>query len=169
MTMITPSYLGETIEYSSLHACRSTLEDPTIHKTDLCPSQFLNQVEMLRWDVWGALPHPDTRSGTTQCIFRRASCPHAAGLTLRLKPQGFFERDDRVRVSQTVFNVVEPSGIGSSSRRLTWISDVLPSEPERQPRILWILAILLAPLLLVRFRNAVGGSLQLGGHKPNHE
>ena len=31
MTMITPSYLGETIEYSSLHACRSTLEDPTYH------------------------------------------------------------------------------------------------------------------------------------------
>ena len=32
MTMITPSYLGETIEYSSLHACRSTLEDPTHYK-----------------------------------------------------------------------------------------------------------------------------------------
>ena len=32
MTMITPSYLGETIEYSSLHACRSTLEDPTGHQ-----------------------------------------------------------------------------------------------------------------------------------------
>ena len=32
MTMITPSYLGETIEYSSLHACRSTLEDPTNHQ-----------------------------------------------------------------------------------------------------------------------------------------
>ena len=32
MTMITPSYLGETIEYSSLHACRSTLEDPTVVK-----------------------------------------------------------------------------------------------------------------------------------------
>ena len=32
MTMITPSYLGETIEYSSLHACRSTLEDPTPHE-----------------------------------------------------------------------------------------------------------------------------------------
>ena len=31
MTMITPSYLGETIEYSSLHACRSTLEDPTMN------------------------------------------------------------------------------------------------------------------------------------------
>ena len=32
MTMITPSYLGETIEYSSLHACRSTLEDPTCNQ-----------------------------------------------------------------------------------------------------------------------------------------
>ena len=32
MTMITPSYLGETIEYSSLHACRSTLEDPTFYR-----------------------------------------------------------------------------------------------------------------------------------------
>ena len=35
MTMITPSYLGETIEYSSLHACRSTLEDPTICSTSI--------------------------------------------------------------------------------------------------------------------------------------
>ena len=50
MTMITPSYLGETIEYSSLHACRSTLEDPTLsglprHDTgglsqDSWPGQF---------------------------------------------------------------------------------------------------------------------------------
>nr|QNO48958.1 hypothetical protein OEPDFBKK_00034 [Methanosarcinales archaeon ANME-2c ERB4] len=35
MTMITPSYLGETIEYSSLHACRSTLEDPTSLQADM--------------------------------------------------------------------------------------------------------------------------------------
>ena len=35
MTMITPSYLGETIEYSSLHACRSTLEDPTEYTEDV--------------------------------------------------------------------------------------------------------------------------------------
>ena len=34
MTMITPSYLGETIEYSSLHACRSTLEDPTTPQSE---------------------------------------------------------------------------------------------------------------------------------------
>ena len=40
MTMITPSYLGETIEYSSLHACRSTLEDPTA-----VPKQIASQLE----------------------------------------------------------------------------------------------------------------------------
>ena len=39
MTMITPSYLGETIEYSSLHACRSTLEDPT--SSNILPSKQL--------------------------------------------------------------------------------------------------------------------------------
>ena len=37
MTMITPSYLGETIEYSSLHACRSTLEDPTHGRSQRFP------------------------------------------------------------------------------------------------------------------------------------
>ena len=40
MTMITPSYLGETIEYSSLHACRSTLEDPT--SVSQCPPRMCN-------------------------------------------------------------------------------------------------------------------------------
>ena len=40
MTMITPSYLGETIEYSSLHACRSTLEDPTMASSG-CLSHFV--------------------------------------------------------------------------------------------------------------------------------
>ena len=41
MTMITPSYLGETIEYSSLHACRSTLEDPTVGGSSLvCAGDF---------------------------------------------------------------------------------------------------------------------------------
>ena len=56
MTMITPSYLGETIEYSSLHACRSTLEDPTGHvkmmillayTTGLRSEEFL----ALKWDA----------------------------------------------------------------------------------------------------------------------
>ena len=43
MTMITPSYLGETIEYSSLHACRSTLEDPTYKKLGVKPDAKQNE------------------------------------------------------------------------------------------------------------------------------
>ena len=53
MTMITPSYLGETIEYSSLHACRSTLEDPTAAEVedhvDECPS-CRARLEPLAWE-----------------------------------------------------------------------------------------------------------------------
>ena len=51
MTMITPSYLGETIEYSSLHACRSTLEDPTVEaifRAD-SPRQLPTQMRSPRW------------------------------------------------------------------------------------------------------------------------
>ena len=54
MTMITPSYLGETIEYSSLHACRSTLEDPTDPDATVNPAmrslldQGLAQIDPLR-------------------------------------------------------------------------------------------------------------------------
>ena len=44
MTMITPSYLGETIEYSSLHACRSTLEDPTKITPCVVPSEIVFDV-----------------------------------------------------------------------------------------------------------------------------
>ena len=44
MTMITPSYLGETIEYSSLHACRSTLEDPTAVPAADANSSFIRIV-----------------------------------------------------------------------------------------------------------------------------
>ena len=59
MTMITPSYLGETIEYSSLHACRSTLEDPTQceqRSTARVVIQVRSNIEM---DVWG-----NVREGT---------------------------------------------------------------------------------------------------------
>ena len=47
MTMITPSYLGETIEYSSLHACRSTLEDPTITrlKAEFVPLKYKREFD----------------------------------------------------------------------------------------------------------------------------
>ena len=45
MTMITPSYLGETIEYSSLHACRSTLEDPTPKTSPGGGAYYLHLIE----------------------------------------------------------------------------------------------------------------------------
>ena len=51
MTMITPSYLGETIEYSSLHACRSTLEDPTVDRrmiSGTLPELMQNQNPWIR-------------------------------------------------------------------------------------------------------------------------
>ena len=46
MTMITPSYLGETIEYSSLHACRSTLEDPMEMFKELRPNIVILDFQM---------------------------------------------------------------------------------------------------------------------------
>ena len=51
MTMITPSYLGETIEYSSLHACRSTLEDPTYYvvRKQSVDFNFQNQEPSTGW------------------------------------------------------------------------------------------------------------------------
>lgn len=52
MTMITPSYLGETIEYSSLHACRSTLEDPT---HPVCGGKVAEKGTLFAWDSHGYL------------------------------------------------------------------------------------------------------------------
>ena len=59
MTMITPSYLGETIEYSSLHACRSTLEDPT--DLNFIPGKLV-------------LPGLDIREGETESGFGVIVC-----------------------------------------------------------------------------------------------
>ena len=49
MTMITPSYLGETIEYSSLHACRSTLEDPTLDRIRTRLLDLTNRNKLLNY------------------------------------------------------------------------------------------------------------------------
>ena len=56
MTMITPSYLGETIEYSSLHACRSTLEDPIQEVEDSAVTEAVKALQDRR-----ALIEPATR------------------------------------------------------------------------------------------------------------
>ena len=63
MTMITPSYLGETIEYSSLHACRSTLEDPTLEVLDTGQIQHLHWI-VLRLQHSGDLQDPEIHEHT---------------------------------------------------------------------------------------------------------
>ena len=64
MTMITPSYLGETIEYSSLHACRSTLEDPTIRGFDAATLAKVAEYSVLPGKFQGGVAvmpgHPET-------------------------------------------------------------------------------------------------------------
>ena len=52
MTMITPSYLGETIEYSSLHACRSTLEDPTTRANAEAYGEWLGRRYQDKGLIW---------------------------------------------------------------------------------------------------------------------
>ena len=62
MTMITPSYLGETIEYSSLHACRSTLEDPTeflTHYVSYLRAHVKFQLDRVQTRVNAATTHAD--------------------------------------------------------------------------------------------------------------
>ena len=61
MTMITPSYLGETIEYSSLHACRSTLEDPTPHWWQVTDIRLGGRSVKSDWGQYG-WPHTWTRT-----------------------------------------------------------------------------------------------------------
>ena len=62
MTMITPSYLGETIEYSSLHACRSTLEDPTVHVQDVVTAAT-EDASYLYFVATGTLSSAENRRG----------------------------------------------------------------------------------------------------------
>ena len=70
MTMITPSYLGETIEYSSLHACRSTLEDPMKLLFSGGGSDIMDQAKDLASELWVLLRRksPETLTFCTQGI-----------------------------------------------------------------------------------------------------
>ena len=68
MTMITPSYLGETIEYSSLHACRSTLEDPTLtedfYKKEIQPQLNIATLSQIAAAINVSIPYAsDIRRG----------------------------------------------------------------------------------------------------------
>ena len=67
----------------------------------------LNKVEMLPWDVWGAMPRPDEPLSDEQLAFfdRLAAltrAPDASFAELR----ALYESDDRLRVPATVFNAV---------------------------------------------------------------
>ena len=67
----------------------------------------LNKMEMLRWDVWGGMPHPNTPLGADDVAF----FDHLAALT-RDPDQSFeelrrlYEDDDRLRVPPSVFNAL---------------------------------------------------------------
>jgi hypothetical protein len=74
----------------------------------------LNNMEMLPWDVWGAMPTPDeTIDAERLALFDRLAAltrdPDAALTELR----GLYQADERLRVPATVFNAVlnrvEPS------------------------------------------------------------
>jgi hypothetical protein len=68
---------------------------------------LLNKMEPLRWDVWGAMPPPNEALNDDQLAF----FDELAALT-RNPDESFeelrrlYERDDRVRVPETVFNVL---------------------------------------------------------------
>ena len=82
MTMITPSYLGETIEYSSLHACRSTLEDPTaqLHRDVCVDSAALIDREIDGVDAPGET-HPEPCPSDIAIIGMSAVFPGAGELS----------------------------------------------------------------------------------------
>ena len=90
MTMITPSYLGETIEYSSLHACRSTLEDPTMTPLtclgpDTCPGPAIS------WELprqLGGSTGRQTSSGTTPVSSSRPSRANGRSRYCERSPPG---------------------------------------------------------------------------------
>ena len=76
MTMITPSYLGETIEYSSLHACRSTLEDPTI------------KADERMWGKRAVIHNGPRQHPGAEVGYRVAVCPSLSIIQLRVAPTG---------------------------------------------------------------------------------
>jgi hypothetical protein len=67
----------------------------------------LNKVEMLPWDVWGAMPQPDESLTDEQRAFfdRLAALTRAPDSTFT-ELRALYEGDDRLRIPGTVFNAI---------------------------------------------------------------
>jgi hypothetical protein len=67
----------------------------------------LNNMEMLPWDVWGAMPGPDEPLKAEQLAFfdRLATLTHTPEASFA-ELRRLYEGDDRLRVPATVFNAV---------------------------------------------------------------
>ena len=87
MTMITPSYLGETIEYSSLHACRSTLEDPTCRER-IRSDRFL---VLNGDDLYGAADLDELARQPAGLLVQPVEEPRKFGIAF-LRPDGTLEK-----------------------------------------------------------------------------
>jgi hypothetical protein len=67
----------------------------------------LNKMEMLQWDVWGAMPRPNEPLNDDQLAFfdRLAALTRAPDSSFA-ELRNLYEKDDRLRVPATVFNAV---------------------------------------------------------------
>ena len=142
MTMITPSYLGETIEYSSLHACRSTLEDPTAYGrlTTLltlgkrrapkgqCHLDYADVIAHGEGLVIALLP-PDNTDGASLVVHRENATRVAADFPGRayLVAHHFYRGDDARRLARLA-TIAHDTGL-----KLLATGDVLYHAPERRP------------------------------------
>jgi hypothetical protein len=67
----------------------------------------LNRVEMLPWDVWGAMPRPDEPLPNDRLgFFDRVAALTRAPDTAEAELRALYEGDDRLRVPSHVFNAV---------------------------------------------------------------
>jgi len=67
----------------------------------------LNKMEMLRWDVWGAMPRPHAALKKNELVFfdQLAALTHQPDVSFD-ELRTLYERDDHVRVPPTVFNAL---------------------------------------------------------------
>ena len=93
MTMITPSYLGETIEYSSLHACRSTLEDPTVPVAGLKEMRLIVKGDTMLWDLGDEPTSPGKFTVAPQKTPKQIAIKgeHVAGIRFSVAAGGVYE------------------------------------------------------------------------------